>query len=107
MLLLPNVPRYALMLCLAAAVPQLSGCVSTPRQESTGEYIDDSLLTTRVKAALVADPTVRAIEVNVETFKGRVQLSGFVSSEAAMDRAVAIARSIPGVASVANDMRLK
>lgn len=104
---LPNVSRYTLMLCLAAALSQLAGCVSTPRQESTGEYVDDALLTARVKAALIGDPTVRATEVNVETFKGRVQLSGFVSSEAAIDKAVSIARSIPGVASVANDMRLK
>lgn len=98
--------RPAAALCLALLLP-LGACVATPKQESAGEYVDDTLLTARVKAALVADPAVRAAEVKVETFKGRVQLSGFVSSEAAIERAVAIARSIPGVASVANDMRLR
>ena len=103
-----NPIRHALAtFCLVAALSLLAGCVSTPGRESTGEYVDDALLTARVKAALVADPGVRATEVNVESFKGRVQLSGFVSSEAAIERAVTITRSLPGVASVANDMRLK
>ena len=102
-----TVSRHAVVLCLVAAMAQLGGCVSSPRQESTGEYVDDALLTARVKAALFADPAVRAAEVNVETFKGRVQLSGFVSSQAAIDRAETIARSLPGVVSVASDMRLK
>ena len=102
-----TISRPAVLLCLVAALAQLGGCVSTPRQESTGEYVDDTLLTARVKAALIADPAVRAAEINVESFKGRVQLSGFVSSQAAIDRAETIARSLPGVASVASDMRLK
>lgn len=83
------------------------GCAGSPTQESTGEYITDSWITTKVKAALVEDPLVRAAEVNVETFKGTVQLSGFVSSNAAMDQAVRVARGIKGVTSVKNDMRLK
>ncbi len=83
------------------------GCASTATQESAGEFIDDSWITTRVKASLVQDPEVRATEVNVETFKGVVQLSGFVSSNAAMDQAVRIAQGTRGVTSVANDMRVR
>lgn len=83
------------------------GCAGSATQESTGEYIDDTWITTKVKASLVDDPTVKAREVNVETFKGVVQLSGFIESQEAMDRAVAVASSIQGVTSVRNDMTIK
>ncbi len=83
------------------------GCAGSPTQESTGEYVTDSWITTKVKAALVEDTQVKATEVNVETFKGVVQLSGFVSSDAAMYEAVRIARGIKGVTSVKNDMHVK
>jgi osmotically-inducible protein OsmY len=83
------------------------GCAGSPTQESTGEYLSDTWITTKVKAALVDDSIVKATEVNVETFKGVVQLSGFVSSDAAMDQAVVVARSIEGVTSVKNDMQIK
>ncbi|HET8905045.1 MAG TPA: BON domain-containing protein [Saccharospirillum sp.] len=83
------------------------GCAGSATQESTGEYIDDTWITTKVKASLVDDPDVKAREVNVETFKGVVQLSGFVESEEAMARAVAIAASIEGVKSVRNNMTIK
>ena len=83
------------------------GCAGSPTQESTGEYITDSWITTKVKAALADDRQVKATEVNVETFKGVVQLSGFVSSDTAMYEAVRIARGIKGVKSVNNDMRVK
>lgn len=83
------------------------GCAGSATQESTGEYIDDTWITTKVKASLVDDPDVKAREVNVETFKGVVQLSGFVESQEAMDQAVIIARSIEGVVSVKNDMTIK
>lgn len=85
----------------------LVGCASTEKQAGTGEYIDDTVITAKVKAALIEDPTTKAIEIQVETFKGRVQLSGFVSSQAAINRAVEIARGVKGVKSVQNDMRLK
>jgi hyperosmotically inducible protein len=83
--------------------------MTTPaaNQESAGEYMSDSWITTKVKAALVDDSTVRATEVNVETFKGVVQLSGFVSSGTAMAQAVRVAGGIKGVTSVKNDMRIK
>jgi len=83
------------------------GCAATPKQEGTGEYIDDTILTTKVKAAVLNEPTLKSAEVNVETFKGVVQLSGFVSSQADINRATEVARSIKGVKSVKNDMRVK
>jgi len=83
------------------------GCSSTNQQASTGEYVDDTVITTKVKAALINDPNVKAREVNVETFKGDVQLSGFVAEAADAQRAVEIARGVKGVTSVKNDIRVK
>ena len=83
------------------------GCASTPKQEGTGEYFDSSIITAKVKAAILEEPTLKSAEINVETFKGVVQLSGFVNSQADINKAVEIARGIPGVTSVKNDMRLK
>jgi len=83
------------------------GCASTPTQEGTGEYVDDSVITTKVKAAIFNEPTLKSAEINVETFKGVVQLSGFVKYQADMDKAVEITRSVKGVKSVKNDMRSK
>lgn len=83
------------------------GCAATPKQEGTGEYVDDTVITAKVKAAILEDPALKAAEINVETFKGKVQLSGFVSSRDQLDHAVAVTRKVHGVKSVANDMRLK
>ena len=83
------------------------GCASTAKQEGTGEYVDDTVVTTKVKAAIFNEPSLKSAEINVETFKGVVQLSGFVSSQAAENKAVDVARTVPGVKSVKNDMRLK
>ena len=83
------------------------GCGSTAKTEGTGEYIDDSVITSKVKAAIFNDPALKVNEINVETFKGVVQLSGFVRSQADIDQAVKVARGIAGVKSVKNDMRLK
>ena len=83
------------------------GCASTSTQEGTGEYVDDTVITTKVKAAILKEPTLKSAEINVETFKGVVQLSGFVSSQAAESKAVEVARTVGGVKSVKNDMRLK
>jgi osmotically-inducible protein OsmY len=85
----------------------LMGCAATARQESTGEYLDDSVITTMVKAEILQDATLKSSEINVETFKGVVQLSGFVNSQADINRAVEVARTIKGVTSVKNDMRVK
>ncbi|CAG0953431.1 Osmotically-inducible protein Y [Methylophilaceae bacterium] len=91
----------------ACAMVLMVGCASTAKQSSTGEYIDDSAITTKVKAAIFNEPTLKSAEINVETFKGEVQLSGFVSSQPDIDKAVSITKSIKGVSSVKNDMRLK
>jgi osmotically-inducible protein OsmY len=91
----------------AILVTVLLGCASTPTREGAGEYVDDTLITTKVKAAVFAEPTLKSAEINVETFKGVVQLSGFVSSEADTQKAVEVARKVKGVESVKNDMRIK
>ena len=83
------------------------GCASTAKHEGTGEYIDDTAITTKVKAAVFNEPSLKSAEINVETFKGVVQLSGFVSSQAAINKAVEVARGVGGVKSVKNDMRIK
>jgi osmotically-inducible protein OsmY len=98
--------RFATVL-FAIALASLLGCASTAKQEGTGEYLDDTVLTTKVKAAIFNEPSLQSAEINVETFKAVVQLSGFVSSQADIDRAVQVARSVPGVSSVKNAMRLK
>jgi len=83
------------------------GCASTSKHEGTGEYFDDSVITTKVKAAILDEPGLKSAEINVETFKGVVQLSGFVNSQANVNKAVEIARGVKGVSSVKNDMRVK
>ena len=92
---------------LAVLLVSMLGCASSSTREGTGEYVDDTVITTKVKAAIFNEPTLKVAEINVETFKGVVQLSGFVSSNAAMNKAVEIARKVGGVKSVKNDMRLK
>ncbi|MBX9869951.1 MAG: BON domain-containing protein [Burkholderiaceae bacterium] len=94
-------------LLFAVSLLALTGCASTPRQEGTGEYVDDTVITTRVKAEIFGEATLKSAEINVETFKGIVQLSGFVSSTADINKAVSIARNIKGVKSVKNDMHVK
>lgn len=94
-------------LFLAALLMSMLGCASTSQKEGTGEYIDDSVITTKVKAAIFNEPSLKSAEINVETFKGTVQLSGFVSSRVDINKAVEVARGVKGVTSVKNDMRLK
>lgn len=92
---------------IAVTLAAVLGCAGTQTRESTGEYIDDTAITTKVKAAIFNEPSVKSAEINVETFKGTVQLSGFVSSRADINKAVEVARGVSGVTSVKNDMRLK
>lgn len=91
----------------AVVMLTLAGCASTQKSEGTGEYVDDSVITTKVKAVFVNDPALKARDINVETYKGVVQLSGFVGSSDEADRAVRVTKGIKGVTSVKNDMRLK
>jgi len=95
--------NFFLMLLMATII----GCASSPKHEGTGEYVDDSFITTKVKAEILNEPTLKSAEINVETFKGVVQLSGFVSSQANINKAVEVARGVAGVKSVKNNMTLK
>ena len=99
--------KRAVPLLAVLAVTSLMGCASTSRSEGTGEYVDDSVITTKVKAAIFEQPDLKSTEINVETFKGVVQLSGFVHSQNDINIAVDTARHVKGVTSVKNDMRLK
>jgi osmotically-inducible protein OsmY len=94
---------FVLLIFIAALV----ACASTSTRESTGEYIDDSVITTKVKSKLAADDFLKSFEISVETYKGTVQLSGFVNTQKAVDKAVEIARSVKGVKSVKNDLIVK
>jgi len=106
-LLMKHLIRFFAAFFLALTLLTVAGCASTQKQEGTGEYVDDSVITSKVKAAIFGDPSLSSAEINVETFKGVVQLSGFVNSRADINRAVELARSISGVTSVKNAMRLK
>ena len=85
----------------------LVACASTRTHESTGEYVDDSVITTKVKALLAADDLLKSFQISVETYQGTVQMSGFVNSQMAVDKAVQIARGVEGVKSVRNDLIVK
>lgn len=99
--------KRVLLAAFALSFAFVTGCASTSKQASTGEYFDDSVITTKVKAAILNDPALKVLQINVETFKGVVQLSGFVDSKAMMDRAVEVTRGVAGVKSVKNDMRVR
>jgi hypothetical protein len=100
---LRGIAIFVLPMFLATVV----GCGSTRTHEGTGEYVDDSVITSKVKAQILTEPNLKVAEINVETFKGVVQLSGFVKSQADINKAVEIARGVAGVKSVKNDMRVK
>jgi hyperosmotically inducible protein len=102
-----NIRTYLSAAFLAVTLVSVVGCASTAKQEGTGEYVDDTLITTKVKTAILGEPTLKVAEINVETFKGVVQLSGFVSSKAAAGKAVEVARGVGGVKSVKDDMQIK
>jgi osmotically-inducible protein OsmY len=94
-------------LVLILLIATFVGCASTSKKEGTGEYIDDSVITTKVKSLLAADDFLKSFEIGVETYKGAVQLSGFVGSQKAVGKAGEIARSVKGVKSVKNDLIVK
>lgn len=102
-----NTSQHILTLVLATALTGVVGCAATATQESTGQYMDDTAITTKVKAAIFNDASLKSAEINVETFKGVVQLSGFVHSASAIGHAVSVAKGVGGVRSVKNDMRVK
>jgi osmotically-inducible protein OsmY len=88
-------------------ITTFAACSATRTHESTGEYVDDSVITTKVKSLLAQDDFLKSFQIGVETFKGVVQLSGFVNSQKAVDKAVEIAGSVKGVNSVKNDLIVK
>jgi len=99
--------KYFSMIFMVFALASIVACSSTHKREGTGEYVDDAVITTKVKAAILQESTLKVSEINVETFKGVVQLSGFVNSQADIATAVRVASNVGGVKSVKNDMRLK
>jgi osmotically-inducible protein OsmY len=101
--------KFAASLVAALMMTTVVGCASTSseKHETPGQYIDDAAVTTGVKAAIVKEPSLKVSEINVETYKGVVQLSGFVSSAENIATATTVARSVNGVKSVKNDLRLK
>ena len=94
------IPCFVLLMLIAT----FAACASTRTQESTGEYVDDSVITTKVKTMLANDDFLKSFQISVETYKGTVQLSGFVNSQEAFDKAGQIARSVNGVTSVKNNL---
>jgi osmotically-inducible protein OsmY len=96
-----------LMATLGCAANSQKDNNSTSNREKAGDYIDDAVITTKVKAAILKEPTLKSYEVNVETYKGVVQLSGFVGTEAEVIKAAGLASSVKGVVSVKNDLRVK
>jgi osmotically-inducible protein OsmY len=99
--------RIVSTLLAAMMLTTVVGCAPTSKTESVGEYVDDSLITAGVKSAFAVDPTLKATEINVETYKGVVQLSGFVAQSADIANATNVARGVKGVKSVKNDIRMK
>jgi osmotically-inducible protein OsmY len=99
----PMVRTLWVLLVLAV----IAGCASTRTQESTGQYVDDSTITTKVKAEILGDPALKVFQISVETFKGVVQLSGFVNSADVRSRAAVVAGRVSGVKSVKNDLIVK
>ena len=102
-----NYMKSVLAILTALFAFSLISCAPQAKKEGTGEYVDDTVITTKVKAAIFNDPSLKSSEINVETFKGVVQLSGFVMKQADIDKAGQVTRSVKGVTSVKNDIRLK
>jgi osmotically-inducible protein OsmY len=96
--------RFCMSLLLATL---MMGCAATATQESTGEYVDDSAITTKVKTSIYNDPELKIGQIGVETYDGVVQLSGFVNSKKAVAKATEIAKSVKGVHSVKNSLLVK
>jgi len=99
--------KYFAGFFLAVSLLIGAGCASTPQQESTGEYVDDSVITTKVKTAILNDANLKLLEIHVSTSKGVVELSGSVTSKDAVDKAAQVARGVAGVKSVKNDLQVK
>jgi len=94
------------MVCFAL-ITAFMGCATTQKRESTGQYVDDSVITTKVKAAIFNESTLKTLQINVKTYQGKVQLSGFVDSAQSVTKAGEVARNVENVISVKNDLLVK
>jgi osmotically-inducible protein OsmY len=99
-----NIIRFIVVLIMIAA---FVACASTTKQSSTGEYFDDSVITSKIKTQLATDDFLKSFQISVETYHGTVQMSGFVDSQSTIDKAGQIARGVAGVKSVKNDLMVK
>ncbi len=97
----------ALLIAAVLGSTALAGCTSTSTKQSTGQVIDDGVVTAKLKAKLIDDPVTKAYQINVDTFKGTVQLSGFVDSAEARTRATQLARDTDGVKDVKNSLQIR
>lgn len=102
-----NLQRILQLLVCIGLLTAFMGCAATQKHQSTGEYVDDSVITTKVKAAIFNEPTLKTFQVNVETYKAVVQLSGFVDSSQSVAKAGSVARGVQGVVGVKNDLVVK
>ncbi|MEE4252721.1 MAG: BON domain-containing protein [Desulfuromusa sp.] len=102
-----KVNRIMTILACLLLIAAFAGCAPTSKRESTGQYIDNSVITSKVKAAIFKEPTLKTLQINVESFKGEVQLSGFVDSSQNVTKAGEVARGVEGVVSVKNDLVVK
>lgn len=95
-----------IMVCIGM-LAAFAGCAATQKHESTGQYVDDSVITTKVKAAIFNEATLKTLQINVKTYQGVVQLSGFVNSAQSVARAGEVARGVQNVLKVENDLVVK
>lgn len=102
-----NLQRILQLLICIGLLTAFLGCAATQKHQSTGEYVDDSVITTKVKAAIFNEPTLKTFQVNVETYKAVVQLSGFVDSSQSVAKAGSVAKGVQGVVAVKNDLLVK
>ena len=102
-----NLRRFFKFLASLALITAFMGCAATQKHESTGEYVDDSVITTRVKSAIFSESTLKTLQINVKTYQGVVQLSGFVDSAQSISKAGELARRVEHVKSVENDLHIK
>lgn len=99
--------RVLRIIACFALLCAVAGCAGTQKHQSTGEYVDDSVLTTKVKSAIFNDPSLKTLQISVKTYKGVVQLSGFVDTQQSVTKAGAVARGVASVVSVQNDLIVK
>jgi osmotically-inducible protein OsmY len=102
-----NFKRILLASACVGLLSSITACAGSLKHESTGQYVDNSVITTKVKAAIFKEPSLKTLQINVKTYKAVVQLSGFVDSKQSITRAGEIARGVEGVESVENDLVVK